>query len=150
METQVYAVREGDRRNTIYHQVKGIQKVIYESPTSERIIFNNGEIDLVVVGNELTVSSKVYLPEGKSKITNEYKKIIPNLSYLDGTKNDIIQKFTDKTLGVEMERQQIALQQNLKDYMDRLTFERKRKMDLERLAQFSRSMEGKEFGSAAS
>lgn len=140
METQIYAVREGDRRNTIYHQVKGIQKVIYESPTSERIIFNNGEIDLVVIGNELTVSSKVYLPEGKTKTTNEYKKTIPNLSYLNGTKNDIIQRFTENTLGAEMERQEIALKQRLDAYFGRQFIFEKRRRDLEKLAQFANSV----------
>jgi hypothetical protein len=150
METQIYAVREGDRRNSVYHQVKGIQKVVYESPTKQRIVFQRGEIELSVVGNELTVSSRVYLPEEKSFVTNEFKKLIPNFSYLNGTKNDIVQRFADLTLGAEMERQEIALKQNLQTYFGRQLIFEKRRRDLEKLAQFSRSMEGREFGSAAS
>ena len=103
MTTLVYANRIGNIPSAVYHKVHSIKEII-SNPSSERIIFNTGEIELSTSQNGLTICSKTYLPNGKSLVTNKIvKNLIPGYNpqlALNRAKIDILQRVTDLEMRV--------------------------------------------------
>jgi hypothetical protein len=72
-EVNVYAMRIGNKNNSVYHKLESVKKIISDG-YSERIIFDNGEIELTASQNELIISSKHYLSTGESVTTSQIVK----------------------------------------------------------------------------
>ena len=95
MVSTVYATNREDVNTAIYHRMNSIKGIV-SSPSIERIIFENGEIELITSQNELRICSKTYLPNGNSAITYQItKNLIPGYNpqmALNKAKNDILQR----------------------------------------------------------
>jgi hypothetical protein len=116
-ETLVY-VTIGNKGNAVYHKLNSIEKIVYESPLDQKIIFSNGEIELRVLGNQLRISSKSYSANGEARITNQIVKQLGSAytpeSALTRAKNDIIQRVTN----LEMNAQEMKVKQEMNDYLN--------------------------------
>jgi hypothetical protein len=125
MGIDVYAQREGDRKNSIYHTLERVKGII-SNPFSSRIIFSNGEIELVASQDELRIYSKQYLSNGETVVTHEIvKDLTPGYDSqkaLNKAKKDILQR----VVSLEMKlREKEALSQ-IQNHLE-LKFEKSKK-----------------------
>ena len=95
--------------------VKHIRKIVYDSPLSLRIFFDQGEIVLNASGDELTAFTRPYSTSGESKITRKVVKKLakgydPKMALMKA-RNDIVQRVSN----LEME----ALNLGVQDYIAR-------------------------------
>ena len=118
METNVYANRMLPRESPLYSQVRSIKKIVYDSPLVQRIIFETGEIELNISGNQLNIYTKRYLPDGSLQITRNLPKAIGGnnaVDLLNRAKRDIVQRVTD----LEMRSRDKSLESSLGNYLNK-------------------------------
>ncbi len=116
METTVYANRMLPRESPLYSQVRSIKKIVYDSPLVQRIIFETGEIELNISGNQLNIYTRQYLPNGTFQITRQVSKNIGGnnaADLLNRAKKDIVQRVTD----LEMKSRDKSLESSLRNYL---------------------------------
>lgn len=127
MESLVYANRVASEKSPLYSQVRSIKKIVYDSPLTQRIIFEKGEIVLNVSGNQLNLYTRQYLPEGNFQITSRIHKYVPGnnaLEMLDRAKRDIVQRVTD----LEMKTHYNNLDQKVRNYIQEQWVANERKL----------------------
>ena len=103
------------RESPLYSQVRSIKKIVYDSPLVQRIIFETGEIELNISGNQLNIYTKRYLPDGSLQITRNLPKVIGGnnaVDLLNRAKRDIVQRVTD----LEMRSRDAKIYQNIFEY----------------------------------
>lgn len=115
MESTLYACRTEGRTNLVYHRMHSVKKII-SAPSLERIVFDNGEIELSVCKNKLQVCSKKYLPNGKVKVTKKItNSLLPGYAprmALNKSKNDILQRIVN----LEIESHEKQIRDDLSEY----------------------------------
>ena len=133
METSVYANRIGSKESPLYCKVNSIKNVAYDSPLVQRIIFENGEIELSVIGNELNISSKQYLGSNNSRVSHKIVKRIAegydSRKALYNAKNSIIKRVADLEMGIR----EINTNNALYDYFRKEMENKKNREELELL-----------------
>jgi len=96
METHVYAV---NREMSVWHKVPEVKKIIYDGLT-QKILFENGEINLSINGENLNVSSLNYSnPEKNYQNSHKLIKNYHPSSALSNARNSILQHLINKTFG---------------------------------------------------
>ncbi len=96
METQVYAV---NREGSVWHKVPEVKKIIYDGLT-QKILFEAGEINLSIDGENLNVSSVSYSnPEKNYQNSHKLIKNYHPSAALYNARNSILQHLVNKTFG---------------------------------------------------
>jgi hypothetical protein len=96
METQVYAI---NKDGSVWHRVPEVKKIIYDGLT-QKILFENGEIILSIVGEKLEVSSISYSnPERNYQNSHNLIKSYNPSAALYNARNSILQHLINKTFG---------------------------------------------------
>ena len=106
------------RESPLYSQVRSIKKIVYDSPLVQRIIFETGEIELNISGNQLNIYTKRYLPDGSLQITRNLPKAIGGnnaADLLNRAKRDIVQRVID----LEMRSRDKSLESSLGNYLNK-------------------------------
>jgi hypothetical protein len=106
-KTSLYAVKN----NQVYFKVHRVKEIINESPSSTRVLLNDGEIGLNVIGDQLHVSRTCYSSKGiPVKTYTLTKSLIPGYSSesaINNAKRGIYQKLA---LSEIEEREKIRLE----------------------------------------
>jgi hypothetical protein len=96
METQVYAI---NKNGSVWHRVPEVKKIIYDGLT-QKILFENGEINLSIDGENLNVSSLSYSNPGRNyQNSHKLMKNYHPSAALYNARNSILQHLINKTFG---------------------------------------------------